>query len=221
MHYVEKLVREGEHQTQDFKFRVDDARKIAKTLVAFANTDGGRLLIGVKDNGVISGVRSDEEYYVIEAASQLYTKPEVAFTAIVHDVNGKQVLEIDVKPSDIRPHYAIDADKKEIAFFRKDDENHPVNGVILEYWKMDRDGSKSDILQSYGDQHRILYDLLDSGERVTISKFIRKAGITPAQARTVLATFLRWELLDFDIDQHGIYFLSIKNEEDDLIARNH
>lgn len=214
MHYIEQLVREGEHQTQDFKFRVDDARKIAKTLVAFANTDGGRLLIGVKDNGAISGVRSDEEYHVIEAASQLYTKPEVAFTATAHDVHGKQVLEIEVTPSEVRPHYAIDAEKKEIAYFRKDDENHPANGVILEFWKMARDGSKSDILQSYGDQHRILYELLDSGERVTISKFIRKAGISPTEARTVLATFLRWELLDYDIDQHGIFFTSVRESID-------
>lgn len=213
MHYIEQLVKQGEHQTQDFKFRVDDARKIAKTLVAFANTDGGRLLIGIKDNGGISGVRSDEEYHVIEAASQLYTRPEVAFTAIAHDVHGKQILEIEVESSDLRPHYAIDADKKETAYFRKDDQNHPANGVILEYWKMERDGSKSEILQTYGDQHRILYELLDSGERVTISKFIRKAKISPNEARTILATFLRWDLLKFDIDQHGIFFLSSKEQE--------
>lgn len=45
----------------DFKFEISDSKKIARSLVAFANTDGGRLLIGVKDNGVISGIRSEEE----------------------------------------------------------------------------------------------------------------------------------------------------------------
>ncbi len=45
-------IKEGEHQTQDFKFRIDSSQKIAKTLSAFANTDGGSLLIGVKDNYV-------------------------------------------------------------------------------------------------------------------------------------------------------------------------
>ena len=48
--YIHALIAEGEHQQQDFKFEISDARKIAKTLSAFANTDGGRLLIGVKDN---------------------------------------------------------------------------------------------------------------------------------------------------------------------------
>ena len=71
IHSLEELIEQGEHQQQDFKFEVSDSKKIARTLSAFANTDGGRLLIGVKDNGHISGVRSDEEYYMIEAASQI------------------------------------------------------------------------------------------------------------------------------------------------------
>ena len=63
--YIHILIAEGEHQQQDFKFEISDARKIARTLSAFSNTDGGRLLIGVKDNGKIAGVRSDEEKYMI------------------------------------------------------------------------------------------------------------------------------------------------------------
>ena len=37
-----KMIREGEHQGQDFKFCINDSKKIARSLVAFANTDGGR-----------------------------------------------------------------------------------------------------------------------------------------------------------------------------------
>ena len=62
--YIHALIAEGEHQQQDFKFEISDARKIAKTLSAFANTEGGRLLIGVKDNGRIAGIRSEEEKYI-------------------------------------------------------------------------------------------------------------------------------------------------------------
>ena len=58
--YLEKLISEGEHVHQDFKFAISDARKIAKSLSAFANTEGGRLLVGVKDNGKIAGVRSEK-----------------------------------------------------------------------------------------------------------------------------------------------------------------
>ena len=91
-HPIEELIAQGEHQQLDFKFEVSDSKKIARTLSAFANTDGGRLLIGVKDNGAIAGVRSDEEYYMIEAASKMYTRPEVPFEAKRWDMNGKTVL---------------------------------------------------------------------------------------------------------------------------------
>ena len=84
--YIYTLIAEGEHVEQDFKYEISDARKIARTLSAFANTQGGRLLIGVKDNGRIAGVRSDEEMYMIEAAAHLYCKPEVVVAMHVYKV---------------------------------------------------------------------------------------------------------------------------------------
>lgn len=38
---LHRLIAQGEHQQQDFKYEISDARKIARTLSAFANTDGG------------------------------------------------------------------------------------------------------------------------------------------------------------------------------------
>src|SRR5664280_1035943 len=84
--YIKKLITEGEHQQLDFKFEISDSRKIAKTLVAFANTDGGKLLIGVKDNGNIAGVRTEEEFYMVEAAASMYCKPKVAFEILKWNV---------------------------------------------------------------------------------------------------------------------------------------
>ena len=61
-HYlIQRLIAEGEHLHQDFKFAISDARKIARTFSAFANAGGGHLLVGVKDNGVVAGIRTDEE----------------------------------------------------------------------------------------------------------------------------------------------------------------
>ena len=77
--YIQKLIEEGEHQMQDFKYEISDSKKIARSLVAFANTDGGRLLIGVKDNGNISGIRSEEEKYMIQTAAEMYCKPKIEY----------------------------------------------------------------------------------------------------------------------------------------------
>ena len=93
--YIHALIAQGEHAEQDFKYEISDARKIARTLSAFANTHGGRLLIGVKDNGRVAGVRSEEEMYMIEAAAQLYCVPEVAISMASYRVEGHTVLIAD------------------------------------------------------------------------------------------------------------------------------
>ena len=87
--YLQSLIAQGEHQELDFKFEISDARKIARTLSAFSNTDGGRLLIGVKDNGRISGIRSDEEYYMVESAASLFSRPEVKFESHTYHTPGQ------------------------------------------------------------------------------------------------------------------------------------
>ena len=87
--YIKNLILSGENQQLDFKFEISDSRKIAKTLVAFSNTDGGKLLIGVKDNGRIAGIRTDEEFFMVQAAADLYCKPEVSFESKRWVVEGK------------------------------------------------------------------------------------------------------------------------------------
>jgi len=133
--YLRALIAEGEHQQLDFKFEISDARKIARTLSAFSNTEGGRLLIGVKDNGRISGVRSDEEYYMAESAATLYCRPEVAFETRNHQVDGKNVLEIYIPPVAKKPVYARDHDNRWVAYVRVADENIMADIVQLEVWK--------------------------------------------------------------------------------------
>ena len=114
--YLKSLIAQGEHQELDFKFEISDARKIARTLSAFSNTSGGRLLVGVKDNGRIRGIRSDEEYYMVESAASLYCKPEVQFETRNHSIEGKSVLEIYIPPVDHKPVYAQDEEKRWMAY---------------------------------------------------------------------------------------------------------
>ena len=115
---LKRRISEGENQQQDFKFSITDSRKIARSLVAFANTDGGRLLVGVKDNGAIAGVRSEEEYYMIEAAASVYCKPEITFETKRWEIEGKIVLEIIIPQSVSVPVLAQDQDGNLDAYIR-------------------------------------------------------------------------------------------------------
>jgi len=131
VHPIFKLIAKGEHQTQDFKYCISDSRKIAKSLVAFANTDGGRLLIGVKDNGKIIGVRSDEEYYMVEAAAKIYSNPKIDFTTQQWNVEGKIILEVMIEPSPLKPHFAQTETGNWVSFVRKKDEKEVIKAYFL------------------------------------------------------------------------------------------
>ncbi|WP_431200564.1 AlbA family DNA-binding domain-containing protein [Mucilaginibacter sp. P25] len=70
---VKKLIFEGEGVTVDFKKTITSCEKIARTMVSFANNKGGKLLIGVTDDGTIKGVKSDdEERYMITKAAHFF-----------------------------------------------------------------------------------------------------------------------------------------------------
>ncbi len=194
-HPIEALIEQGEHQQLDFKFEVSDSKKIARTLSAFANTDGGRLLIGVKDNGVISGIRSEEEYYMIEAASTMYTRPEVPFTAKRWDINGKTVLEVYIAPSDEKPHAAPDKDDKYKAYIRVADENMLANEVLVKAWEKRK--MRSGTLLQISKPVEILLAWLDKHPYIGIRQFCRIAHVKYPAARDILSDLIAMGTMEY------------------------
>lgn len=206
-----KLIRQGEHQQQDFKFCINDSKKIARSLVAFANTDGGRLLVGVKDNGHIAGVRSDEEFYMVEGAATLYSNPQIKFTSKQWNIEGKTVLEIDVEPSPDKPHFAKDETGKWIAYVRRNDENIVANRVLIEVWKKEK--SPKGIFISYSADEKFLVDYLVRNPEISLSKFIRLATINRNKAIDILSSFVWMGIIKMDPSDEKTVF-SLNNDFD-------
>ena len=98
-HYLQQLISEGEHQQQEFKYRVSDAVMLARSVSAFANTDGGRLLIGVRDDGHLSGVRSEEEIHVMHQAAYKYCQPEASIKFDTYHIDGRTIVVATIPPS--------------------------------------------------------------------------------------------------------------------------
>lgn len=194
---IYELIAQGEHQQQDFKYCINDSRKIAKSLVAFANTDGGRLLLGVKDNGKIAGVQSDEEYYMVEAAAKIYSSPEIPFEVQPWDVDGKTVLEVRIPLSENKPHYAQNHDKKWLAYIRRADENILANRVVLKSWKLKR--NTKGLLFTYDKPRRMLVKYLEENNEITLSKLSKIACINRFTAENILAEFLNMGCISIDL----------------------
>jgi hypothetical protein len=205
VHPLFQLIAEGEHQRQDFKYCINDSRKIARSLVAFANTDGGRLLVGVKDNGRIAGVRSEEEYYMVEAAARIYSRPAIPFEVQQWEVEGKTVLEINVEASKQRPHFAESDDKRWLAYIRKNDENILANNVLLKLWKLQNDAVG--LMFTYDQPRKVLVTYLEQHGSITLSKFSRVAQISRMNAEDILAEFLKMQCIHIDLNHDPVQYL--------------
>lgn len=208
MSQISNYIKQGENQTQDFKFAIDDQKKIARTLVAFANTDGGRLLIGVKDNGKIVGCNPEEEFHMIEGASQLYCKPVLEFKSQVHQEGFRMVLEVTVEPNSKRPYRALDEEGKWKSYFRKDDNTLLVNKILFKVWQ--NQARKTARPEKFGEEELSLLQLFGNDEVLTLSQLYKKTNLSMKSVDHWLALFVCWGLVEMKFE--GVKAVYVANE---------
>ncbi len=84
------------------------SEEIKKTVVAFANTAGGVLYLGVNDDGTVRGITNvDDELLRVSNAVRNSIKPDVTMfvSYIVEDIEDKPVIKITVQKGSARPYY--------------------------------------------------------------------------------------------------------------------
>lgn len=192
--YIKNLISEGEHLKQDFKFEISDVKKIAKTLVSFSNTEGGKLLVGVKDNGKIAGIRTDEEMYMIDAAAKLNCKPEVNFTIQKWDLDGKTILEVDIPKGDKKPYLAKSNEGKWIAYIRVNDENYMVNAIQLRVWK--NENRKKGVFIPFTEKEKTLLGYLEKNETISLEDFCKLTSLNRKKASDILVRLISIRQID-------------------------
>lgn len=208
--YIKQLIAEGENQHLDFKFEISDSRKIARTLVAFSNTEGGRLLIGVKDNGRIAGVRSEEEFYMVQAAADLYCKPVISFESRRHSIDGKTILEIIIPKGNDTPYLAHSDDNKWLAYIRIRDENILATSVHMKVWS--NKTHDRGVLIAYSDKVKNLMDYLEVNQYISVSRFCRIAFLPKSAAEKIIADMIYFGLIEpFYADQRFVFRLKSRN----------
>lgn len=197
--YLLSLIGEGEHQQQDFKYRVDDARKLAKSVSAFANTDGGRLLIGVRDDGFIAGVRKEGEIHVMHQAAYKYCQPEASVRFDTYHAEGRTVVIATVPPSDKKPVCAQDEDGIMRAYIRIKDENIVASPVLFKLMKESQQPQGA--LLTMDDDIRRLLSMME--EPLTLNRLVKLVKLPRPKVVALLAHLIRfgtvrWEYVDQD-----------------------
>ena len=180
---------EGEGVRQDFKKKITSCEKIAKTMVSFANNKGGRLLVGISDDGTISGVKSEEEEkYMLTRAAHFYCKP--ALDPLFEEVyiDDKVVLIVEIKKSEIKPHYALGEDKKWWVYIRVNDKSILASKIVVDVLK--RENNDQGVFLEYSSKEKALLEYLTDHERITLKEYTHLLNISRRRASRILVTMV-------------------------------
>jgi predicted HTH transcriptional regulator len=207
---IKKLIFEGEGVSLDFKKTISSCEKIARTMVSFANNKGGRLLIGVADDGTITGVKSeDEERYMITKAAHLFSKPalEPVFEEVY--VDDKLVLVVDTAQSIIKPHYALAEDGKWWVYVRVKDKSVLASKVVVDVLK--HASSNDGVFIQYSSNEKSLLEYLEKSERITVKEYCNLLNLTRRRAQSILVDLVLSGIIRIHTTEKEEYYTATGN----------
>lgn len=203
------MVSGGESTTVEFKRKVAHPEKIIKELVAFANTRGGYLFIGVNDDGSIPGLKFPEDHiYALEQAIEKYCRPDLPYSIEeIPMTEDRWVVLVEIKESLHKPHYILSPadDKKRITFVRSGDKSIQASKEMREIIR--RRNNPKNIKFHYGDKERQLFEYLEKNERITLDDFMKLANISHYRASRTLVLLTLANVLNIIPDNRGDLFV--------------
>lgn len=113
----------GESKNIEYKVALPDkSEKYMKTIVAFANTQGGKLIIGVDDRThQIVGVENEVLFQLMDGIANAVSDscvPQIIPDIEPQTVNGKTVIVVSVEPGKNRPYYLKSKGKEQGTYIR-------------------------------------------------------------------------------------------------------
>lgn len=205
---VKRLIFEGEGVSLDFKKTITSCEKIAKTMVSFANNKGGKLLIGVADDGTIKGVKSeDEERYMITKAAHFFAKPALDPTFEEVYIDDKMVLVVDTPESTLKPHYSLADDGKWWVYVRVKDKSVLASKIVVDVLK--RSSSNEGVLIAYSELEKQLLEQLEKAERITIKECAELLKISRKRAQKLLVDLILSGIIKINTTEKEEFYTAI------------
>jgi len=192
---LKTLISQGEGQQLDFKNRISSCEKIAKTLVAFANSKGGKLLVGVADDGRIKGVKNeDEERYMLQRAGHLYCRPAIELRFDEVYIDEKLVLLAEIAESDTKPHYALGEDHKWWVYVRVQDKSILAGKVVVDV--LHRGNQSTGVLINYTDKEKELLAYIHSHPKSELADLCKHLRLSKRKTQRMLVNLIVAGIID-------------------------
>lgn len=209
---LRQLVARGEGQGLEFKRKAAFPEKIVREMVAFANTKGGILLLGVGDDGSIPGLKyAEDESHVIKKALKLCFPPIKYSETFIPVGKSCNVIQYEIPESFRKPHYvATDGGVRE-SFVRVTDKTIKASREMREILR--RSNKHKNIKFHYGEHEKFLMQYLDTHPNITLKEFTQQSSLKRFLASKKLVLLVLANVLRVTPHEKGdLYSLTIKRE---------
>jgi predicted HTH transcriptional regulator len=193
---LQVLLEEGEGFQLEFKRKVTSPSKVARALIAFANTKGGTILFGIDDDKTIVGVESEKmEVEMIETAGSVHCEPPIEPSIEIVSYRGKDVIVVTIEESNQKPHFLIDQDNEpdnpeSKVLIRVKDKTVVASKEVVKILQMESPDAPP-MRISIGETERRLLDYLDGNERITVRELGKLINISDRRASRLLIQLVR------------------------------
>ena len=205
---IKEFIRAGESNLIEFKKTLPNPEKLAKTLVSFANTRGGTVLVGVEDDRRLTGIPDfEEEKYVLEKASGFFCLPEIAFSVTEEELDGKVLMVIEIPESSQKPHYALDSRGEKQLYVRTGAQCILASPLVAKALEMEKEGrDQLEKKTSVSRNEEALFRYLDTRKKITLKEYARLINVSKRRASKILIGLtLSGKLFMHDLEK-TIYF---------------
>jgi len=208
-----ELIEEGENIQCEFKRHFTTPEKIAREMIAFANTKGGYMIFGVDDDQEVVGVDSEKsESEMIKDAAENYCEPPLVYSIDFIELYGKEVVVVSIPESDNKPHRLQDYENefdinKAVVLVRVNDKSVTASKEMV---RILRANSANLALKKYqiGQVEKMVFEYLGKYERISVKELSTLVNISERRASRTLVKMVRANLLLIHTKDNGDEFFT-------------
>ncbi len=207
------LIEEGENIQCEFKRKFTTPEKIAKEMIAFANTKGGYILFGVDDDKTIVGVESEKsEAEMIKDAAINYCEPPFDYKINYIIYKGKEIVAVAIPESNNKPHRLQDYENefditKAVVMIRVNDKSMKASKEMMRILRADA-GNLSLKKYSIGPIEKKVFEYLTIKEKISVKELGTLVNISDRRASRTLVKMVRANLLLIHTKNNGEEFFT-------------
>lgn len=199
LYELNEIIENGENSTVEFKRKFTEPEKIAKEMIAFANTRGGKLLFGIDDDKKVVGVESEKgEIEYIDLAAKFFCEPPLSYNIDIMHIYRKDVIVVNIAESRTKPHRLIENGKEDNdetkVYIRVQDKSVLASKETIKVLKKLNPDSPPQII-NLGDKEKVLLEYLSRNERITLREFREMLNLSNRRASRILVNLVRADLI--------------------------